>query len=174
MRESSGSLIRPMQEADLELVFNWRNHINVRKFMFNQQEILWESHVAWFSSANADPSRCLLIAEENDLHLGFISFSPVCRNGVADWGFYTAPTAPRGSGVKLATVALDYAFLTLHLHKVCGQALAYNKGSRGFHNKLGFTHEGTLREQHYDGLRYHDVICFGLLDIEWTPKEGTA
>jgi RimJ/RimL family protein N-acetyltransferase len=89
---------------------------------------------------------------------------------VADWGFYLAPDAPKGSGRELGKQALDYAFTQLGLHKVCGQALGFNKRSIAFHTALGFTEEGCLREQHFNDGKFHDVVCFGLLSHEWQAR----
>jgi RimJ/RimL family protein N-acetyltransferase len=86
---------------------------------------------------------------------------------VADWGFYIAPDAPKGSGRQLAYSALEYAFLKLNLHKVCGEALSFNDRSIKFHLALGFEQEGILREQYFDNENFHSVICFGLLEHEW-------
>ena len=30
--------------------------------------------------------------------------------------------------------------------------------------------KGVLRQQHFDGNRYHDIVCFGLLKHEWQPS----
>ena len=81
-----------------------------------------------------------------------------------------APDAPKGSGRQLGRAALNHAFRQLKFHKVCGQALAYNQRSIQFHQSLGFEQEGILRDQHFDGERYHHVICFGLLSHEWQPN----
>jgi RimJ/RimL family protein N-acetyltransferase len=45
--------------------------------------------------------------------------------------------------------------------------LAYNARSIQFHKTLGFQQEAILRDQHFDGERYHHVIGFGLLGHEW-------
>jgi UDP-4-amino-4,6-dideoxy-N-acetyl-beta-L-altrosamine N-acetyltransferase len=90
--------------------------------------------------------------------------------GVADWGFYIAPGAEKGTGRLLGQAALDYAFQRLNLHKICGQALAFNERSVKFHHNLGFKQEGILRDQYYDGENYHAIICFGLLKVEWQPN----
>jgi RimJ/RimL family protein N-acetyltransferase len=86
---------------------------------------------------------------------------------MADWGFYRAPEAPNGSGLRMGRAALDWAFETLSLHKLCGQVIADNPRSLAFHRKLGFQLEGVLREQYHDGTHYFDVHCFGLLRHEW-------
>lgn len=162
--------VRPMADADVERVLGWRNHLEVRRYMYTQHEITLDEHQLWFERARQDPRKHLLIFEADDQALGFVSFRELDSGATADWGFYAAPDAPKGSGRELGRVALDHAFNDIKLHKVCAQALAYNERSIEFHQSLGFQQEGTLRDQHFDGEHYHHVICFGLLSHEWQPK----
>ena len=164
------SQIRPMVHADLELVLTWRNHPDVRRYMYTQHEITLDEHQRWFGRALSDPKKHLLIFEDNQQPLGFVSFNDAGSSGIADWGFYAAPNAPKGSGRQLGRASLNHAFIQLKLHKVCGQALAYNQRSIQFHQSLGFQQEGILRDQHFDGQSYHHIICFGLLGHEWQPN----
>lgn len=172
MAESTlvSSHIRLMVHADLERVLAWRNHADVRRYMYSQHEITLDEHQRWFERTLPDPKKHLLIFEANHLPLGFVNFNETGNGGIADWGFYVAPDAPKGSGRQLGCAALSHAFTQLKLHKICGQALAYNQRSILFHQSLGFQQEGTLRDQHFDGERYHHVICFGLLSHEWQPS----
>ena len=164
------SQIRPMVHADLERVLAWRNHPDVRRYMYTQHEITLDEHQRWFERTLPDPTKHLLIFEVNRQPLGFVNFNETGNGGIADWGFYAAPDAPKGSGRQLGHAALSHAFTDLKLHKVNGQALAYNERSIQFHQTLGFQQEGILREQNFDGESYHHVICFGLLGHEWqTP-----
>ena len=159
--------IRPMVHADLERVLAWRNHPDVRRYMYTQHEITLDEHQRWFERTSPDPKKHLLIFEANNQPLGFVNFNETENGGIADWGFYVAPDAPKGSGRQLGRAALSHAFLQHKFHKVCGQALAYNERSVHFHRSLGFEQEGILRDQHFDGERYHNVVCFGLLHHEW-------
>ena len=138
--------------------------------MYTQHEITLDEHQLWFDRALQNPRKHLLIFELGKQPLGFINFSELAIGGIADWGFYAAPDAPKGSGRRLGRAALDHAFTQLKLHKVCGQALAYNESSIHFHQSLGFQQEGSLRDQHFDGKCYQDVVCFGLLSHEWQLK----
>lgn len=163
----SESRVRPMVSADLEQVLVWRNHPEVRRHMFTQHEITPQEHRQWFERCEGDPRKHLLIYEMDQSATGFASLDQSVDGGIADWGFYLAPDAPAGSGSGLGRAALTHAFGPLQLHKVCGQALATNERSIRFHQRLGFKTEGVLRDQHFDGARYHDVVCFGLLRHEW-------
>lgn len=164
------SQIRPMAHADLARVLAWRNHPDVRRYMFTQHEITLDEHQRWFERTVPDPNKHLLIFEVDHHPLGFVNINMTGNGGIADWGFYVAPDAPKGSGRQLGCAVLNHAFTQLKLHKVCGQALAYNQRSILFHQSLGFQQEGTLRDQHFDGERYHHVIAFGLLSHEWQPS----
>jgi len=159
--------IRHMVHADLERVLAWRNHPDVRRFMYTQHEITLDEHQRWFERTLPDPKKHLLVFEVNHQPQGFVNFSEVENGGIADWGFYAAPDASKGSGRQLGRAALNHAFTQLKLHKVCGEALAYNERSIQFHQSLGFKQEGILRDQHFDGERYHNVISMGLLSNEW-------
>ena len=160
-------LIRKMQISDLDMVLFWRNQPDVRRYMLTQHEISLEEHREWFAKNTENSSRSLLIIEENGVALGFVQFNKLGSGVVADWGFYTSPSAPKGTGYKIGITSLNYAFITLKLHKVCGQALAFNLKSIQLHQKLGFHKEGVLRQQHHLNGAYQDLICFGLLRKEW-------
>lgn len=163
--------LRSMTEEDLELVLDWRNAPEVRRYMYTSHEIGLREHQAWFSASAADPSVTLLIYEHYGKASGFVNITRGRCSTVADWGFYLSPNAQKGSGRSLGKTALGFAFDELFLHKLNGQALDFNKRSIEFHKKLGFLEEGYLRDQYFDGNSYHSVICFGLLDHEWREIE---
>jgi UDP-4-amino-4,6-dideoxy-N-acetyl-beta-L-altrosamine N-acetyltransferase len=165
--DNSELIIRAMAIGDLADVLRWRNHPDVRMHMFTQHEISLDEHTRWFARASQDDTRHLLIYERAGVPVGFVQINEVAKGGVADWGFYLASDAPKGSGAGLGLAALTYAFKTIRLHKLCGQALASNERSIRFHKKLGFRQEGRLCQQHFDGQFYHDVLCFGLLASQW-------
>jgi UDP-4-amino-4,6-dideoxy-N-acetyl-beta-L-altrosamine N-acetyltransferase len=169
MSEKFIDYVRPMIKNDLEQVLTWRNHSEIRRYMLSPNQISLDEHSEWFDRASKDPARELLIFETNGLPLGFVQFKCNADSKVSDWGFYAAPDAPKGTGMKLGNVALNYAFSTLGLHKICGQALAFNKASIGFHKKLGFFQEAVLREHYKVNDVYQDLLCFGLLNREWKP-----
>lgn len=156
-----------MAPADLTLVLAWRNHPDVRRYMYSQHEITPAEHQHWFERSMPDPRKHLLIFEVDHQPVGFVNFNEIGAGRIADWGFYAAPRAPRGSGQQLVRAALDHAFVQLRLHKVNGQALTYNERSIQLHLSLGFQQEGILRDQHFDGERFHHVVCFGLIQHEW-------
>lgn len=159
--------LRTMEERDLKPVLTWRNHPDVRRYMFNSGEISWDEHVAWFAAASGNPRKHLLVFELDNQPVGFISLNESARGSVAEWGFHAAPDAPKGTGKRMLGQALSYGFARLGLHKITAQVLEINPRSLALHRRLGFTEEGCLREQHCGEGCYQAVYCFGLLKREW-------
>ncbi len=158
---------RRMSKNDLEYVLSWRNDPDIRRFMLSQHEITLAEHRDWFDRASRDQSRALLVIEEHGKPRGCVIFSGVEKNATSDWSFYSAPGSPAGSGTRVCATALDFAFGDLRLHKVAGHVLDFNHASIRIHQRLGFTQEGTLREQRLINGTYHDLFCFGVLSSEW-------
>lgn len=159
--------LRTMEERDLQPVLDWRNHPEVRRYMFNSSEISWDEHVAWFAAASRNPRKHLLVFELNSQPVGFTSLNESACGGIAEWGFHAAPDAPKGTGKRMLGQALTYGFTRLGLHKISAQVLESNPRSSALHRQLGFKEEGCLREQHCGEGCYQSVYCFGLLKREW-------
>jgi UDP-2,4-diacetamido-2,4,6-trideoxy-beta-L-altropyranose hydrolase/UDP-4-amino-4,6-dideoxy-N-acetyl-beta-L-altrosamine N-acetyltransferase len=163
--------VRPMQVQDLHTVLAWRNHPAIRQHMLTQHEISLEEHRAWFERSTQDPHKKCLIVEEENVALGYVYFSGVQIGATAEWGFYTAPDAPKGSGKKLGQASLDYAFNNLGLKKVAGHVLAANLGSIKFHQKLGFQSEDLLSTPQSSGNRNPELKSFVLTSEEWKIRQ---
>lgn len=160
----SGNKLRPMRESDLELVRAWRNAPDTQQFMFTRHTIGADEHRRWFESASQSEGRHLLIFERDGVASGFVQFSSA-DGLLADWGFFKAPEAPRGSGIQLGRAGLDFAFLKRRFAKVRGEAVVTNEPSIRFHERLGFIREGERCDLRTEGLGV--VVIFGLHARDW-------
>ncbi|WP_038305149.1 UDP-2,4-diacetamido-2,4,6-trideoxy-beta-L-altropyranose hydrolase [Kingella kingae] len=143
--------IRRATLDDCRQIFEWRNHADIRKFMFNTDELIWENHTAWFAKQLSNPDFIMLIYQVNDVAQGYVSFTHQSDNAW-EWGFYLAPTCSRGQGSRMGRLALAWAFAELGTAKIIGQVLPHNIASLKLHEKLGFfrslsTSEGTQPEK---------------------------
>lgn len=64
-------------------------------------------------------------------------------------------------------LALECAFNSLGLHKLCCEVLAFNLPVIKLHKKFGFIIEGILRDQHKIDDDFVDVYKIGILASEW-------
>lgn len=163
-----------MRDCDLSDILSWRNHPGVRNFMLTQHEITVDEHRRWFERASKDQTNSLLVIEEFERPLGCVTFSGVKRDLSAEWSFYASPDGEPGTGTKVCSAAIEYAFSVLGVHKIVGRVLEFNLASIRLHERLGFFHEGTLRQQQLIHGVYYDLLCFGLLSSEWAKVNRTA
>lgn len=131
-----------------------------------------EEVVRWLESAHRDHNRYvfgirLLISDEL---IGWLELDDIqwnhrtCGLGI---GIGSAMHRGRGYGSEALTLALDFAFYELNLHRVGLTVFAYNYRAIALYEKLGFVREGASREHlQRDGQRY-DLLHYGLLCREW-------
>ena len=165
--------IRSMAEEDLTMVLAWRNHPEVRRFMFTQHEISLAEHLAWWSRIQASADDQYLMYEYQSAPLGIIAFNGI--NGTdhnASWAFYASPEAPMGTGSRMEYLALEHAFSGIRLHKLCCEVLAFNAPVIKLHEKFGFKVECIFREQHRMENSKVDVYRLGMLALEWHNRRG--
>lgn len=130
--------LRLLRCDDEDQILGWRNSEFVRKMMFNTNPISKEEHRAWFSQVANDRSKTVLIYEEGNLPLGFLSFSERGNYKNLDWGFYTSPDASKGTGHRLCSLGVQYAATKLGCEYIFGQVIKTNERSISLHLRLGF------------------------------------
>ena len=106
--------------------------------------------------------------------VGVIGFHFVNRIHLAtSIGYWLAADAQGRGTMTLALGALvDHAFDAWGLHRVEMQAAVDNVRSRAVAERLGFVHEGTLRQAERFAGRYADLDVFSVLAPEWRLREG--
>ncbi|MFP7494310.1 GNAT family protein [Terribacillus saccharophilus] len=75
---------------------------------------------------------------------------------------------------KAVSKSLDYAFLDLRLNRVEIRSAIGNVRSRRIPEKLGFTHEGTIRQAEKLVYGYVNHNIYGMLLEEWEAKENSS
>jgi [ribosomal protein S5]-alanine N-acetyltransferase len=75
-----------------------------------------------------------------------------------------------GQGImsEVLPTVVSYGFKELELNRIEANPFAKNSRSTNVLLKLGFTHEGTLRQRVFFRGFYEDLLYFGLLRKEWT------
>jgi len=73
----------------------------------------------------------------------------------------------RGLGQQLVRAALAVAFDELHLHRVELFVFDFNQAAIACYERVGFQHEGVLREARRQGDRYWNVCVMSILEHQW-------
>ena len=92
------------------------------------------------------------------------------NNECAEVGFLLTPEAQdKGYGTESLHAVCDYAFTHGGLRRLTACVTAGNEASRRLLEKIGFIHEGTLRESYWLQQTWRDDWLFGLLKREYQP-----
>ena len=96
------------------------------------------------------------------------SFDCVRRNGTFKYALAIKHQFwRRGYGREAVTILLRYFFYELRYQKCTALVYSFNERSIRFHEALGFTFEGRLRNMLYTNSEYFDELYFGLTVAEW-------
>lgn len=162
----------PLSEVHKDLIYRWRNSDHIHENMNTNHLITEEEHALWFERAQNDDRTVAFLLVYQKQPIGFVNFTNIdSENKKCYWGFYIGELgAPKGSGQVMALLSLDHVFKALDLRKVCSEVLDFNSRSYAFHQKLGFSEEGRLKEQIYKNNRYVDVVLMALFKPTWLCK----
>lgn len=78
----------------------------------------------------------------------------------------------RGVGTRALTLVLEHAFTTVGLHRVSLEVYDHNPRARHVYARLGFVHEGTLRQALLLDGEWIDCHVMGLLAHEWHARRA--
>lgn len=84
--------------------------------------------------------------------------------------FFRKDTWGRGYAAEASVPVIDFGFSSLGLHRVWGKCHSENKGSARVMEKLGMSHEGTMREHAWMGDHWRSSLLYAVLDREWAQS----
>jgi RimJ/RimL family protein N-acetyltransferase len=168
----TGVVLTPLREEDSDRLFAWINDRALVLLNAPFRPVARAAHDVWFETVQRDPSRVIRAIRDapdgpvlgtcqlHDLH-------PIHRT--AELQIRIGAATARGRGVGTASVRrlLALAFGELDLHRVFVHVFTTNVPAIRLYQKIGFRHEGTLREAALIDDRRVDVQVMGILRAEW-------
>ena len=107
-------------------ILSWRNHPNIRKWMFNKEPISLESHISYINLLKEKKDRVYFAIKQYGQFVGVISFTSIdLKNLEAEIGLYAKPTL-KGVGKLLMQNILEYGFDKLKLKKLVSKVFEDN------------------------------------------------
>lgn len=167
--------LRPLQPADSERLYAWRNSPEVAAFMYSDHAIDPDEHARWFAGIEGDARRDYRLIVVDGVPAGLANFADIDRaQGRAAWAYYLADPAVRGKGVGgyVEFLMIERAFGEpsqggLGLRKLWCEVLASNEAVWKLHQKFGFRQEALLRAHVVKAGAPVDVMGLGLLAEDW-------
>lgn len=167
--EGDGVDLRTVEEEDVPFLQTGINHPAVRRYAggdvpYNRRRYEDE----WFERISGGDVVHLLVCD-GDERVGDVSLAPIDeRRGWANLGYWIHPDHQgRGHATEAAHLAVTHGFEALRLHRISATIVGPNEGSKRVVEKLGFTHEGTKRDDAFVRGEYVDRDVYAVLREEW-------
>lgn len=167
--------LRTIEAEDIEFLQAGMNHPDVRTHAggdvpYNRQR--YESER--FTTLSDGDVVHLLVCADGD-RLGDVSLAPIDdRRGWANLGYWIHPDYQnQGYATAAVRLVVTHGFAELRLHRISATIRADNVASQRVVEKLGFTHEGTKRDDAFHDGEHVDRELYAVLREEW-PVAGTG
>lgn len=166
--------LRPLVSADADGDYlTWLNDVEVTRFLETGKYPVTREAVVRYIERFQDSTTDLafaIIDRSSELHIGNVTLNRInWIHRFADTGILIGRKEfwGKGLGFEAWSMLIEYAFNRLGLRRIVAGAIEGNTGSVALLQKLGFKHEGTLRQQAFVDGAYRDGLWFGLLREEF-------
>jgi UDP-4-amino-4,6-dideoxy-N-acetyl-beta-L-altrosamine N-acetyltransferase len=170
-------LVEIHRDKHAELLHQWRQRLDIARFMYSQAPIAWADHLRWLEALPEDRSRKHWVIQHGDCPVGSAYLTEIdAWNRRAMFGMYVADQGARILGVGAAAefLALEYAFGAFRLEKVSCEVFAVNQAPLRMHARMGFVQEGLFRRHARFEDSWVDVHRLSLLQEEWMRVRPTV
>lgn len=152
--------LRPAEERDCELLWQWRNEENTRKWSFDTAYIPYEEHKSWLlSKLNNVDSEILIVLDEGKKAIGQVRFD-MSPDGSAEVDISIInKERGKGYGSNALRLACQYVRGELNITRVIAYIKGENEASIGAFTKAGFINKGALEFKGHKAVK-----------MIWEPK----
>ena len=171
--------LRPIRRADLPLLRSWHDNPGVMRYWGQASPLVHEGQFEDDLSgrfARFDSSGYLAIVPiepEDAPAIGRVEWEGLDRHNrsaevmilIGDPAFWG-----HGFGTDALVSLLRYLFDVQGLHRVTLSVLSWNERAIRSYQKIGFVIEGMLRDDVYDGGRFHNQTVMGILRHEFSAR----
>jgi len=163
--------LRPLKKSDWDKTIQWRNDPNIKAMaMMHPYPITEFLEKEWYEDLLKSKSNKVIyfaITDKNDNPVGYIflnNINLIHRN--CYMGIVIGNTDQRGKGIGSEAIKLisEYAFKTLNLHKIIVEVVVENKQAIKVYEKLGFVHEGCMKQHFFLNGGFSDILIMSLFE----------
>jgi len=127
-----------------KMILEWRNHPKIKKWMYNQEEILLESHLNFIESLKISKYKIYFLVKMDKEYIGTIYFTNIdYKNKTTYFGLYSNPYCKTtGIGTILLKTIIDYAFNVLNMDVLKLEVFEINERALNLYKKFNFKKTG--------------------------------
>ena len=141
-----------------KMILKWRNHPNIREWMYNQKEISIESHLNFIESLKNSKDKIYCFVKMGKEYIGVIDFTNINhQNKSTYFGLYSNPySKTTGIGTILLKTIINYAFNVLNMNILKLEVFKTNKKALNLYKKFNFKKIGKKNSKQQKS--YHNGV----------------
>jgi RimJ/RimL family protein N-acetyltransferase len=170
--------LRAPEREDLPRFVTWLNDPEVRDGLSLILPLSMAQEETWFEDMlKRSPETQPLVIEVQETddwipigNMGIFALDKIARS--AELGIVLGNKAywNKGFGTKAIRLMLKHCFETLNLNRVFLRVYETNPRAIRCYEKVGFVHEGRLRQAIFKDGEYQDILMMSVLRNEWKMK----
>lgn len=176
--------LRPVEKDDLPRYVKWLADPEVRGYLNHHLPLSQALEEKWYERnlAAGDAQSWAIDAQPVDMAVGPWVHIGACglhnlewRHRCAELGIFIGARDywNRGYGTDSVQTLSAWGFYTLNLNRVYLRVFADNARAIRAYEKVGFQHEGRLRQDNFYNGAYRDTLLMGLLRSDWSAPALT-
>ena len=163
--------LRPITDADTDLIVKWRNTPSVVQNFIFRQTFTPEMHRSWLATkvATGQVVQYIILDNADGKPVGSVYYRDIDNhNRSAEYGIFIGEVdcLGRGFGTETARLFTRFGLDVLRLHRISLRVLSGNDIARRSYEKAGFVTEGIFRDMVKLDGEYRDVIFMAMLSEE--------
>ena len=166
--------LRAIERSDMPACVRWFNDPEPRSYLTAYWPLSQAEEERWFEKQLGDENQHNFAIETAEgVHIGVLGFHEIdWKNRCAGFGIVIGERAfwNQGYGTDSVRTLLRFAFDELNLHRVFLYVYDFNERAIRCYEKVGFQHEGRLRQACFTGGRYVDHLVMGVLRDDWLAQ----
>ena len=171
IHDGDGFWLEPAGSRHVERLVAAMNAEQTRNLQFFQQPPTFEREAEYLGRMVESPLDALyVIFNSEGTLIGTVGLHEIdFYHRTARFGILILRVEDRGRGYGTGAIQtlLKHAFTTLRLNKIYGKVFADNPRNIGLYTKLGFLHEGGLREEYLLNGVFHNMVYISMLRTDW-------
>ena len=139
-----------------KMILSWRNHPNVKQWMYNNNDITIENHLSFIETLKKSKDKQYFVVKHDNEYIGVIDFTEI-NNPEIFFGLYSNPNVKiAGVGRILEKVCINYGMNILNVDTLKLEVFSDNVQVRNLHKKFNF------KETAKKIINNKEVICMEL------------
>lgn len=168
-----------LSKADLPRFGELMSNVGLLRFISAGQVFPFtvKNEEDWYNSVREDRDQIVFTVRtlEDDTLLGSCGYNNIrwqARNARVGINLADESRWGQGYGTDAMQVLLRYGFMEMNLHRVSLDVFSYNHRAIASYEKVGYQHEGRLRQTILRDGVYHDTLLMGILRNEWLALQA--